>query len=313
MIDLTRRHWLIAVLIAGLAHVALVLALMHRSAPPLESRLGMTIELGAGGRPTAGGAGGSPGADALQSVASPSSRITPTRVPTPVAVASLVPESAPKTSERVQADRPTTQPLIAKARPEATPEPISEPTPAPEPVPEPASEPASRPSTASTQPSESQATPEQDSTKPSQSRARAGDEAEAERGGERPSDATAGSGGRGDGSGHVGSNGAGGSGGGNGEVDASNYYGRLATWVLRHQDYPIQARRLRQEGTVKVTFTVDQNGRVISQRISESSGHEPLDREAQAMLERASPLPRIPASLGRSRLTITLPIAFSLR
>jgi protein TonB len=31
------------------------------------------------------------------------------------------------------------------------------------------------------------------------------------------------------------------------------------------------------------------------------------------MLERASPLPRIPASLGRSRLTITLPITFSLR
>lgn len=98
-----------------------------------------------------------------------------------------------------------------------------------------------------------------------------------------------------------------------GKADARNYYGRLATWLARHKRYPAQARRLGQEGTVKVTFTVSRSGRVLAQRITQSSGHSLLDREAQAMLERASPLPRIPANLDRDSLTISLPVAFALR
>lgn len=104
-----------------------------------------------------------------------------------------------------------------------------------------------------------------------------------------------------------------GSGGSDGQASTNNYYGRIATWLARHKRYPTQARRLRQEGTVKVTFTITRSGRVVSQRIVQSSGYELLDKEVQAMLERASPLPRIPSSLGRSNLTITLPVAFALR
>jgi protein TonB len=70
---------------------------------------------------------------------------------------------------------------------------------------------------------------------------------------------------------------------------------------------------LRQEGTVKITFTIASNGRVVSKRISKSSGHALLDREVQDMLDRASPLPRIPSNLNRSSITITLPVAFNLR
>lgn len=120
--------------------------------------------------------------------------------------------------------------------------------------------------------------------------------------------------GDGDGNGNRadGAAGTGGSGSG-GEASASNYYGRLATWLARHKRYPIQARRLRQEGVVKVTFTIASNGRVVSKQITQSSGHDLLDQEVQAMLKRASPLPRIPSSLGRSSLTVTLPVAFNLR
>ena len=110
-----------------------------------------------------------------------------------------------------------------------------------------------------------------------------------------------------------GKDGSGGAGGRGGQASTSNYYGRLATWLARHKRYPVQARRLRQEGTVKVTFTITGSGRVVSKRIVQSSGYELLDEEVQTMLERASPLPRIPSSLGRSRLTITLPVAFRLR
>jgi len=94
---------------------------------------------------------------------------------------------------------------------------------------------------------------------------------------------------------------------------AANYYGRLAAHLNRHKRYPSQARRKRAQGTVKVSFTIDRRGRVVSQRIVRSSGHAALDREVRAMLKRASPLPRIPAEMNRGSLTVTLPIVFSLR
>jgi protein TonB len=70
---------------------------------------------------------------------------------------------------------------------------------------------------------------------------------------------------------------------------------------------------MRQQGTVRVSFTIDRNGRVLSHRIVASSGHTALDREVSAMLRRASPFPRIPSGFGQSRLSVTVPIRFALR
>lgn len=70
---------------------------------------------------------------------------------------------------------------------------------------------------------------------------------------------------------------------------------------------------MRQQGTVKVRFTIDRNGRLLSHQILSSSGHGLLDREISAMLQRASPMPGIPATMNRSQLTVTLPINFNLR
>jgi len=118
--------------------------------------------------------------------------------------------------------------------------------------------------------------------------------------------------GPGSGSGRGSSSGSG-SGRGKGSASAANYFGRLASWLNRHKRYPAQARRRRAQGTVKVQFTIDRNGRLLSHRVVSSSGHRLLDQEAEAMLKRASPMPAIPAALNRSRLTVTLPVNFSLR
>ncbi|TVQ94014.1 MAG: energy transducer TonB, partial [Chromatiaceae bacterium] len=107
--------------------------------------------------------------------------------------------------------------------------------------------------------------------------------------------------------------GTGGAGRGSGGADLGGYTGSLAAWLNRHKRYPDQARRLRQQGTVQVSFTIDRNGRLVSHRIIASSGHRLLDQEVSAMLRRASPMPALPASLGRNQLTVTLPISFSLR
>jgi protein TonB len=92
-----------------------------------------------------------------------------------------------------------------------------------------------------------------------------------------------------------------------------NYFAQLAAWLNKHKRYPRRAQQRRQEGTVKVRFMIDRSGRVLSHRIIGSSGHALLDREVEAMLARASPLPPVPAEIGQTRLSITLPVAFSLR
>ncbi|BCU08017.1 TonB family protein [Allochromatium tepidum] len=99
-------------------------------------------------------------------------------------------------------------------------------------------------------------------------------------------------------------------------VDPANvrrYHATLAAWLARHKRYPEPARRRQEQGVVRVTFSIDRQGRLLSHRIESSSGYPVLDQEVKAMLQRASPMPPIPASLGLGTLTITVPISFSLR
>ncbi|WP_462323150.1 energy transducer TonB, partial [Halochromatium sp.] len=201
----------------------------------------------------------------------------------------------------------------ARPLPEPEPEPEPEQTPTPKQTPRPTPDPKPKPKARSDPRAAAQPTPTSETVSQSnriRSEQTAADAArnrsgfgDADRGAERAASGRGSQSSAGDGSG---------TGSGNDE-GISNYYGRLATWLARHKRYPAQARRLRQEGTVKVTFTITSSGRVVSKRIVQSSGHALLDREVEAMLERASPLPRIPTSLGRKRLTITVPVAFALR
>lgn len=238
------------------------------------------------------------------------------------------------------AERP--QPIQAKIQPAPAPKQTSkretvkaQPKPAPtakaEPKPEPKPQPTRRPEP-KPKPNASATTAKRDSDPPAPPRTRAPtakppNAASASVSGSRKGQGTrSGSGhsasqdaqgaGRGSGSGRGSSSESGsgsGSGRGSGSASAANYSGRLASWLNRHKRYPAQARRQRAQGTVKVRFTIDRNGRLLSHQIVSSSGHRLLDQEAEAMLKRASPMPAIPAELNRSRLTVTLPVNFSLR
>jgi protein TonB len=85
----------------------------------------------------------------------------------------------------------------------------------------------------------------------------------------------------------------------------------LAAWIRRHTRYPSAARARRAEGDVRVTFTIDSSGRVLSARMVGSSGDPDLDRAALAVLQGAT-VPAPPAELG-SRVNRTAPFVFSLR
>lgn len=101
--------------------------------------------------------------------------------------------------------------------------------------------------------------------------------------------------------------------GGGSPGERADFLAQLQAWLERHKEYPRRAQRRRQEGTALLYFVMSQDGRVLDFRIEESSGHEALDREVQAMIRRAQPLPAIPASMRQSRLELVVPIVFSLR
>lgn len=93
----------------------------------------------------------------------------------------------------------------------------------------------------------------------------------------------------------------------------ADYISRLRAWLERHKQYPREARAQHQEGTALLFFSIDREGRVLSYRLHRSSGYGSIDREVLALIQRADPLPAVPAEMARPVLEIVVPIKFELR
>lgn len=93
----------------------------------------------------------------------------------------------------------------------------------------------------------------------------------------------------------------------------ANYYATLLAWLEKNKDYPRRAQLRRMEGVAHLRFTIDEQGRVMAHRIERSSGHDLLDDAVEKMIAKASPLPPIPPSLGKSSLDIVVPVQFFLK
>jgi TonB family protein len=73
--------------------------------------------------------------------------------------------------------------------------------------------------------------------------------------------------------------------------------------------YPREARQRREEGLVRIAFSIDRKGKVISTRIELSSGSAALDEEALAMVARAQPFPPLP-NQSQDQVGFVLPVMF---
>jgi len=93
----------------------------------------------------------------------------------------------------------------------------------------------------------------------------------------------------------------------------ADYFALISAHLNRRKTYPAEARQARQQGIVIVRFTVDRGGDVSGVSIKRSSGHDLLDRATLDLLQRVAPLPRMPASMQRDSVTLSLPIDYSLR
>ena len=59
-------------------------------------------------------------------------------------------------------------------------------------------------------------------------------------------------------------------------------------------------------------FVMDAEGHVTSAEIQKSSGRPALDKEALALMDRAQPLPALPADFPTRTLDAVVPIEFAL-
>lgn len=92
-----------------------------------------------------------------------------------------------------------------------------------------------------------------------------------------------------------------------------NWQAQVLGHLEKFKRYPRAAQRRRYEGIVRVRYAVDRLGKVLSVQLADSSGHESLDAEAVAAVQRASPLPPPPAELAGDPVTVTTPIEFLIR
>jgi len=94
--------------------------------------------------------------------------------------------------------------------------------------------------------------------------------------------------------------------------DNRAYFASLLQRLNRFKVYPAALRKEKIEGRVVLKFTIDVRGTIVTAAIQDSSGHTALDRAAEEMLARAAPLPAIPASMGKTSLTLSVPVEYSL-
>lgn len=96
-------------------------------------------------------------------------------------------------------------------------------------------------------------------------------------------------------------------------LEKANYYQLILNKLERLKKYPSRARRRGEQGTVRLTFSLNQDGSLHSHEITKSSGSRALDREVEELIVRASPFPPIPEIMGTGKLELSVPISFTLR
>ena len=80
----------------------------------------------------------------------------------------------------------------------------------------------------------------------------------------------------------------------------------------RQKDYPATARRLKQEGTVRVQFTVAKDGSISGAVVSKPSPYSSLNESALAAVQAVPKFDPIPAVLEKETWKMEIPIKYNL-
>ena len=88
--------------------------------------------------------------------------------------------------------------------------------------------------------------------------------------------------------------------------------GILEAHLQKFQKYPRSAQRRNIEGTVWLRFRMDRAGKVLSYAVERTSEHDVLDEATLAMIERAQPLPPLPADVPGESIELISPANFNI-
>lgn len=91
-----------------------------------------------------------------------------------------------------------------------------------------------------------------------------------------------------------------------------SYLGALKRQLEKGKAYPATARRLKQEGTVRVRFTILDDGSLENIEIAESSRYSSLDNSAKEAVERMARFEPIPEILNKKSWRIEIPVKYKL-
>ncbi len=92
-----------------------------------------------------------------------------------------------------------------------------------------------------------------------------------------------------------------------------NYQRIIRQKIEKKKRYPRNAKRRRDEGIVKVAFTISKNGTLSKLRIHQSSGVQSLDKAALSAVKKVGRFPPIPPALNKNFINYIIPIAYRLR
>ncbi len=294
-----RRRFSRAVLVSALGHaavIALIVALWHPEPeeipiPPIP--VTMVEKIGQSGASGGGRGVSAPAARTGESASAANGAAQPEPAAAqPAAPAPPPPSQAPSAPPQTQT--PNALPLPAPPVASASIEPVPPHKPAP---PQPHEQPKAAPVVMQAAPAQPQpAAPPVEAARSANPAAVAS---------AAPSnEAAAGTGGQG-----RGDKGAGRAAAGNGSRDGpgDDYLELVRRWVTRFRDYPDEAIKKREEGTVAIGFKFARDGTVLDAWVEKSSGFPMLDNAALKMIHDASPIPKVPDRYQGETLTLVMP------
>jgi protein TonB len=98
------------------------------------------------------------------------------------------------------------------------------------------------------------------------------------------------------------------------ENAAGRYLAMIRSLIDRCKEYPYQARRQEQEGTVLVRFTITRQGMLLGEpSLEKKSRHGRLNASALEAVKNAAPYPPFPVEITDNTMSLQMAVNFSLK